>query len=61
MMDNKQIEELNELLKDHGDVLTSFYDEGHCYGMTKGVTIGAIGGLIGCLSMAVISKIRSRK
>jgi len=60
MMNNKQIDELNELLVDHGEALTAFYDEGIHYGMFKGATIGAIGSAIGVVIMYGIIKLKSR-
>lgn len=46
-MNNKQIEELNELLVEHSETLTAFYDEGIEYGMNKGCVLGAIGSVLG--------------
>lgn len=46
-MNNKQIEELNELLVKHSETLTAFYDEGIEYGMNKGCVLGAIGSVVG--------------
>lgn len=46
-MNSKQIEELNELLVEHSETLTAFYDEGIQYGLNKGRLLGAIGGAVG--------------
>ncbi len=46
-MNSKQIEELNELLVEHSETLTAFYDEGIEYGMNKGCLLGAIGSVVG--------------
>lgn len=45
-MANEQIDEINELLKTHGDSLTAFYDEGIYHGTVKGIIIGALVGVI---------------
>lgn len=44
IMTQEQIEELNELLADHGETLTAFYDEGRAEILSKcciGVLIAA--------------------
>lgn len=41
IMTNEQIEELNELLVDHGDTLTAFYDEGRAEILSK-CCVGAL-------------------
>ena len=61
LMNSKQIDELNELLKDHGETLTAFYDEGINFGKKKGFIVGAIGSLIGSTVIIVASKLKNRK
>lgn len=56
-MNSKQIDELNMLLKDHGEILTAFYDEGIRYGMLKGFSCGIIGGTIGISTALIIQKL----
>ncbi|QJU22542.1 hypothetical protein HLY09_25765 [Enterocloster bolteae] len=46
-MNNKQIEELNELLVEHSETLTAFFGEGIVCGMNRGCVLGAIGGVLG--------------
>lgn len=45
-MTNKQIDEINQLLKSNGDSLTAFYDEGIYCGKVKGIIIGALVGVV---------------
>lgn len=45
-MTNAQIDEINMLLKYHGEALTAFYDEAISYGMSLGVKGVAKGSLI---------------
>lgn len=45
-MTNAQIDEINMLLKYHGEALTAFYDEAISYGMNLGVKGVAKGSLI---------------
>ena len=52
-----QVNELNELLKDHSSTLTAFYDEGISYGMRKGYLIGFTGCLVGSLSTMIVAEI----
>ena len=61
LMNSKQIDELNELLKDHGETLTAFYDEGINFGKKKGFIVGAIGSLIGLLTIIVGNRIISKR
>lgn len=61
LMNSKQIDELNELLKDHGETLTAFYDEGIHIGKKKGLLIGLIGGLIGGVTTIAASKVISKR
>ncbi len=63
-MTNAQINEINELLKTHGEALTAFYNEGICYGMKSGLkwTFGGI--VIGiALEVAtdIIKRIRNKR
>ena len=53
-MTSAQIEVLNELLAEHGDTLTAFYDEGILYGWMKGVIVGVLGGSIITFGAGVI-------
>lgn len=46
IMTNEQINDVNELLKAHGDSLTAFYDEGIYHGKVKGIIIGALVGAV---------------
>ena len=43
---NERIEDINELLKTHGDSLTAFYEEGIYHGEVKGIIIGALVGVV---------------
>ena len=64
-MTNNQIDELNELLKDHAKTLTAFGDEMLHYGMMKGSIAGCIGTYLGIgMSLSafyIVKKIKSRK
>ncbi len=44
VMSAKQIEEINELLANHGDALTAFYDEGLSIGKSSGFVDGCMAG-----------------
>lgn len=59
-MNSKQIEELNELLVEHSETLTAFYDEGIEYGMNKGCVLGAIGSVVGMTIAYGVIKVVSR-
>lgn len=58
----KQIDEVNELLKYHGDSLTAFYDEaiyrGRVYGIIDGVLLGLIATNV-CMIIKNIKNIRN--
>jgi hypothetical protein len=45
-MTDKRLDDINSLLKTHGDSLTTFYDEGICYGKRNGIIIGALVGTV---------------
>ena len=60
MMNNKQIDEINNLLINHSDSLTAFYDEGIRYGLNRGCVVGAIGGTIGATIVYGIITLKSR-
>lgn len=64
-MTNNQVNELNELLKDHAETLTAFGDELLNYGMRKGLIGGCLGTYLGIgIGLSVIhitKKIKSRK
>lgn len=65
IMTNNQIDELNELLKDHAKTLTAFGDEMLHYGMLKGSIAGCLGTYLGIgISLSafyIAKKITSRK
>lgn len=60
-MTNAQIDEINMLLKYHGDALTAFYDEGISFGMMLGARAVVKGGLIACPVIAGIEIIKFLK
>ena len=64
-MTNNQIDELNELLKDHAETLTAFGDELLKYGMTRGLISGCLGTYLGIgISLSafyIAKKIKSKK
>lgn len=45
-MTDERLDDVNSLLKTHGDSLTAFYDEGSCCGKRNGIIIGALVGTI---------------
>ena len=47
IMTNNQIDELNELLKDHAETLTAFGDELLNHGMKMGSIAGCLGSYLG--------------
>ena len=57
ILTNDQIDELNNLLVDHSETISAFYDEGITYGLRKGCLIGFVGCSLGVLSAIVINKI----
>lgn len=65
IMTNNQIDELNELLKDHAETLTAFGDELLNYGMKRGSIAGCLGTYLGIgISLSafyIAKKIKSRK
>lgn len=52
-MTNAQIDELNELLKNHGETLTAFYNEGILWGMKIGLKWVLAGVMVGIVLDAV--------
>ena len=64
-MTNNQINELNELLKDHAETLTAFGDELLNYGMKRGSIAGCLGTYLGIgISLSafyIAKKIKSKK
>ncbi|MDO4292085.1 MAG: hypothetical protein Q4C65_02530 [Eubacteriales bacterium] len=63
-MSHKQIDELNELLTEHSETLTAFYDEGIQYGLKQGVIVGIICGSLVALGAGIatgLDKIRNSK
>ena len=64
-MTSNQINELNELLKDHTETLTAFGDEMLNYGMKRGSIAGCLGTYLGigiALSgFYIAKKIKSKK
>ena len=57
VLTNDQIDELNNLLIDHSETISAFYDEGITYGLRKGCLIGFIGCSLGVLSGIIIDEI----
>jgi len=57
---NAQIDEINMLLKDHGEALTAFYDEGMAYGARNAV-IGMFIGATIYLSIEVIRYVKKHE
>lgn len=60
-MTNEQIRELNELLVDHSEALTAFYDEGIHYGLQWGARLVVAGGVLAGLVSCGIKVIESRR
>jgi len=63
-MTNAQIDEINMLLKCHGEALTAFYDEAISYGMNLGAKSVAKGSLIAfsiIASIKIIGIIKNHK
>lgn len=60
-MTNEQIDELNELLVDHSETLTAFYDEGIRYGLKHGVVLVIAGAALAALVSCGVEVIKSRK
>lgn len=60
-MTNEQIDELNELLVDHSEVLTAFYDEGIRYGLKRGATLVIAGAALAALVSCGIEVIKTRR
>ena len=65
IMTNNQIDELNELLKDHAETLTAFGDELLNNGMKMGSIAGCLGTYLGIgISLSafyIVKKIKSKK
>ena len=60
-MTKEHIDTINELLTEHGEALTAFYDEGIYYGMKLGVVFTAIGvGIVASINY-VSYKIKNAK
>lgn len=57
-MTKEQINDVNELLKNHSDSLTAFYDEGAYHNKVEGIIIGA---LIGCVTANICWIIKTVK
>jgi len=62
-MTNAQVDEINELLKNHSETLSAFYDEGIRYGlklglrwMLEGIFIGFVLGTIADVVNYIIEK-----
>lgn len=60
-MTNEQIDELNELLVDHSEALTAFYDEGIRYGLKSGAVLVIAGAALAALISCGVEVIKSRK
>ncbi len=55
-MTKEQIDEINKLLIDHGEALTTFYDEGMNIGKNCGFFDGCMAGFsVGALAMGVVT------
>lgn len=65
IMTNNQIDELNELLKDHAETLTAFGDELLNHGMKMGSIAGCLGSYLGIgitlSAFYIAKKIKSKK
>lgn len=59
-MTHQQIEELNNLLVDHSECLTAFYDEGIDFGIKKGAGVIAVVALIGSLAVTGVIAVKKR-
>lgn len=59
-MTKEHIDTINNLLVEHGEALTAFYDEGIRYGMKLGVVFTAIGVGIGASINYVSRKIKTK-
>lgn len=57
ILTNDQVDELNNLLVDHRETISAFYDEGITYGLRKGCLTGFLGCLLGVLSTIVVDEI----
>lgn len=60
-MTNKQIDELNELLVDHGEALPAFYSEGLRYGLSGGAGFTIAGVVLGFVVTGVIDMVKTKK
>lgn len=60
-MTNKQIDELNELLVDHSEALTAFYNEGLRYGLKSGAGFTIAGVVLGFVVTGVIDMVKTKK
>lgn len=60
-MTSEQIGELNELLVDHSEVLTAFYDEGIRYGLKRGATLVIAGAALAALVSCEIEVMKTRR
>ena len=61
ILTNDQIDELNNLLVDHFETISAFYDEGITYGLRKGCLIGFVGCSLGVMSAIVFDEIAKYK
>ena len=60
-MTNEQINDVNKLLKNHGESLTAFYDEAIYHGKTNGILIGALVGMVAANVCWVVKTIKDYK
>lgn len=58
IMTNAQIEEVNKLLKDHGNALTAFYDEGIRYGRHQGYKQVLCGAVLTVVVMGAVEVVK---
>lgn len=62
-MTNQQIDEINELLKNHSEALTAFYNEGILRGMDIGlkwILAGVIVGLTLSIATDIVKHIKNK-
>jgi lipoprotein signal peptidase len=61
-MTHEQIEELNGLLVDHSETLTSFFNEGVAFGKRHGIVTGiSIGAAMACIGYVTGVVINNKK
>jgi hypothetical protein len=60
-MTGKQIDEINELLVEHSEALTGFYDEGYNQGLRHGIIAWAAASLFGLSTTIVVHGINDAR